>query len=587
MQNQRTILWVIFSISTLFLWDAWQKHNGQPSILASFGIKPPGQTAPPAASSTSGIPLPPNLPPNLPPQAAGSIPQPAKPGEIPQVAGGTSASPAVPAAATSASVGKIITIKNDVLSVEIDTVGGVIRQVELLKQKDTVDKTKNVVLLQNKPGNVFIAQDGFIGSATVAGVVQAFPNHTSLFTAADAVREASVTQPVAVQLTSEAGGLKVRKTITLKPSSYEIFVTHEVTNASEQVLNPQLYLQMTRDNGKPPGESQFYSTYTGPVVYTDVAKFQKVDFADIEKNKASYTKQSTDGWVGMIQHYFVTAWIPQDKATRDYFARKIDNNLFALSATQPLGALAVGASTKVESRLFVGPQDQKMLASVAPGLDLSVDYGILTVIAKPIYWLLDICFGLVKNWGWAIILLTFIIKMIFFPLQAFAYKSMAKMKTVGPKMKELQEKYGNDRLKLNQATMELYKTEKINPMGSCLPIFLQIPVFISLYYVLLASVEFRNSPWLGWIHDLAAPDPYYILPVILAITSFVQTKLNPAPPDPIQAKMMTIMPLVFSIMFFFFPAGLVLYWLANNIFSIAQQWYITRQIEGAAAAAKK
>ena len=575
MQNQRTILWVIFSISTLFLWDAWQKHNGQPSILASFGIKSPGSTPPPTAVGNTA-----------PPAAGNTAPPVSKAGEIPQAATVGGAPTATPSAAlapqASGSAGKIIVIKNDVLAVEIDTVGGVIRQVELLKQKDTADKTKNVLLLQNKPGNIFIAQDGFIG-----GVNQAFPNHTSAYVAQDGLREASATQPVSLQLTAEGGGLKVRKTITLKPASYEIFVTHEASNASDQVLNPQLYLQMTRDNGKPPGESQFYSTYTGPVIYTDVAKFQKVDFADIEKNKASYTKQSSDGWLGMIQHYFVTAWIPQDKAPRDYLARKIDNNLFALSATQPLGALAVGATTKTESRLFVGPQDQRMLANVAPGLDLSVDYGILTVIAKPIYWLLEICFNLVKNWGWAIILLTFIIKMIFFPLQAFAYKSMAKMKTVGPKMKELQEKYGSDRLKLNQATMELYKTEKINPMGSCLPIFLQIPVFISLYYVLLASVEFRNSPWLGWIQDLAAPDPYYILPVILAVTSFIQTKLNPAPPDPIQAKMMTIMPLVFSIMFFFFPAGLVLYWLANNIFSIAQQWYITRQIENAAALAKK
>ena len=561
MQNQRTILWVIFSISTLFLWDAWQKHNGQPSILASFGIKPPGATAPPTTA----------------PSAAGNTAPPtSKAGEIPQAAASSTATPAAaPVAQVAASAGKIITIKNDVVAVEIDTVGGVIRQVELLKQKDTADKTKNVLLLQNKPGNIFIAQTGFIG-----GVNQVFPNHTSTYSVVDGQRDMSL------QLTAEGGGLKVTQTISLKPASYEIFVTHEATNASNQVINPQLYLQMTRDNGKPPGESQFYSTYTGPVVYTDIAKFQKVDFADIEKNKATYTKQASDGWLGMIQHYFVTAWIPQDKAPRDYLARKIDNNLFALSATQPLGALAIGATTKTESRLFVGPQDQRMLADVAPGLDLSVDYGILTVIAKPIYWLLEICFNLVKNWGWAIILLTFIIKMIFFPLQAFAYKSMAKMKTVGPKMKELQEKYGSDRLKLNQATMELYKAEKINPMGSCLPIFLQIPVFISLYYVLLASVEFRNSPWLGWIQDLAAPDPYYILPVILAVTSFIQTKLNPAPPDPIQAKMMTIMPLVFSIMFFFFPAGLVLYWLANNIFSIAQQWYITRQIENAAALAK-
>ena len=330
----------------------------------------------------------------------------------------------------------------------------------------------------------------------------------------------------------------------------------------------------------PPGESQFYSTYTGPVVYTDKDKFQKVDFADIEKGKATFAKSASDGWVGMIQHYFAAAWVPTENAPREFFARKVDNNLYATGMLQPLKEIAPGGTESVTSKLYIGPQDQRVLEKIAPGLELTVDYGWLTVFAKPLFWLLDFLHSLVGNWGWAIVLLTIIVKLAFFPLQAASYRSMAKMKKVTPKLTQLRERYGNDRVKMNQAMMELYKTEKINPLGGCLPIVVQIPVFIALYWVLLASVEMRNAPWIGWIKDLAAPDPFYILPLVMAVTMFIQTKLNPTPPDPIQAKMMLWMPLVFSVMFFFFPAGLVLYWLVNNLFSIAQQWVITRHIEG-------
>jgi len=256
--------------------------------------------------------------------------------------------------------------------------------------------------------------------------------------------------------------------------------------------------------------------------------------------------------------------------------------LYSVGAIQPLSLLEPGDRRTTESVLYVGPQDQHMLEKLSPGLDLVVDYGWLTVIAKPLYWLLETLHGMVGNWGWAIVLLTIVVKLAFFPLQAASYRSMAKMKQVTPKMTALRDRFGDDRVKLNQAMMELYKTEKVNPMAGCLPIVVQIPVFISLYWVLLASVEMRDAPWVGWIQDLATPDPYYVLPIIMAATMFLQTRLNPTPPDPVQAKVMMFMPLIFSAMFFFFPAGLVLYWLVNNIFSIAQQWFIIRQTEQAA-----
>jgi len=267
---------------------------------------------------------------------------------------------------------------------------------------------------------------------------------------------------------------------------------------------------------------------------------------------------------------------------REFFTRKVDNGLYSVGAIQPLSVLEPGDRRSTESALYIGPQDQHVLEKLSPGLDLVVDYGWLTVIAKPLYWLLETLHGVVGNWGWAIVLLTIVVKLAFFPLQAASYRSMAKMKLVTPKMTALRDRFGDDRVKLNQAMMELYKTEKVNPMAGCLPIVVQIPVFISLYWVLLASVEMRDAPWVGWIQDLATPDPYYVLPIIMAATMFLQTRLNPTPPDPVQAKVMMFMPLIFSAMFFFFPAGLVLYWLVNNIFSIAQQWFITRQTEQAA-----
>jgi YidC/Oxa1 family membrane protein insertase len=327
-------------------------------------------------------------------------------------------------------------------------------------------------------------------------------------------------------------------------------------------------------------------TFTGVAVYTEKEKFQKLTFEDIAKGKISYPKNSDDGWIAVIQHYFFSAWLPKNGMPREFYTRRLDENLYAVGVIVTDAPLGAGASATVSVPLYAGPQEQEKLAKIAQGLDLTIDYGWLTVIAVPLFWVLSSLHQWVGNWGITIILLTVIIKALFYPLSAASYRSMAKMRVLAPKLQRLKDQYGDDRQRLQQAMMELYKTEKINPLGGCMPIVVQIPVFIALYWVLLASVELRHAPFMLWIDDLAAPDPWFILPILMAATMWIQTMLNPEPPDPVQAKVMKIMPLVFSVFFFFFPAGLVLYWLVNNVLSIAQQWQITRALEHGAARRK-
>jgi YidC/Oxa1 family membrane protein insertase len=570
MPVQRTILWIVFSMSLLFLWDKWMASNGHTSMFAPATPAAAPKDAANKVDSKSDAKS--EAKPN-------SV---ANSSEVP----GSAATPVkadanvIPATTgTTTATSKLYSLKNDVLALEIDSLGGQINRSDLLAHKDTEKRELNVSILQNQAGKVYLAQTGLTGAAEGSS----FPNHR---TEMSLVKETAGEKP-SLTLMSEAGGIKVVRTYSLEKDSYTIAVKNDITNTGAAPVQPTLYMQLARDTHKAPGESQFYSTYTGPAIYTEQGKFQKIDFGDIEKKKTEYVKTAPDGWAGIIQHYFVAAWIPADKANREFYTNKIeDKGLYTVGMKQPLSALAPGATIAVESRLYVGPQDQQAMAKVAPGLDLTVDYGWLTAVAKPIFWLMQYLHSVVNNWGWAIVLLTIVIKTIFFPLQAASYKSMARMKAVTPKMTALRERFGSDRVKLNQAMMELYKTEKINPLGGCLPVVVQIPVFIALYWVLLASVEMRSAPWIGWIKDLAAPDPWFILPVLMAGTMFIQMRLNPTPPDPIQAKMMQVMPIVFSVMFFFFPAGLVLYWLVNNMYSIAQQWYITRRIEASVAAKK-
>jgi YidC/Oxa1 family membrane protein insertase len=581
MPTQRLILWIIFSMSLLFLWDAWQRHQGQPTL---FGPQP--QKAEPVAGATGGAASPANTAAPARSSATGTDPS-IPTGPAPAAA----AAAQIPGASDAASTRtESIRLSNDVLALDIDPMGGQIRRGELLRHRDTVTRNGNVLLFDSRPNSTYLAQSGLIGAPDG----QTFPNHRSPMQVSEAglPRELGASGEAAgVKLVSESGGVRFERTLRLARGSYVLEVSDRITNTGGQTVSPVLYLQLTRDSNPPPGGSDFYSTYVGPVIYTDKEKFQKVDFADIEKGKAKHPTSASDGWLGIIQHYFVSAWIPADKLAREYYTRKVDTKLYSVGAKMGVGEIAPGASTTVSSRLLAGPQDQRML-EIAPGLELAVDYGFLTVIAKPIFWLLEKLHGLIGNWGWAIVLLTIVIKTIFYPLQAASYRSMARMKAVTPRLMALRERYGEDRVRLNQAMMELYKTEKINPLGGCLPIVVQIPVFIALYWVLLSSVEMRDAPWIGWIQDLAAPDtlfgtipgldmPVGLLPILMAVTMFIQTKLNPTPPDPVQAKLMMFMPLIFSVMFFFFPSGLVLYWLVNNIYSIIQQWLITRSIEGA------
>ena len=548
MDIQRTVLWVVFSLSLLLLWDNWMRYNGKQSMFFPAQVSQVKPTPAGSASAKSDVPR-------------------ASAGSSAVNTANTTAAPAAPVKS------EIITITTDVIKADIDTVGGKLTRLELLKHKDSTDPIKNVVLFDAEPNHVYLGESGLIGGS--------YPNHTSGFTVTKpGPRMLDSNNEVQLVLESEQGGVRLTKTYTFKRGDYTIDIKHEVTNNSGAPIAPSLYLQLVRDNNKTEGESRFYSTFTGPAVYTDAEKFQKIDFKDIDKGKAEHVTKADNGWVAMVQHYFVSAIIPPEKAQREIFTKKIDANQYAVGTILPLGTIAPGATAAVDSRLYSGPEESATLEKVTPGLELVKDYGRLTIVAKPIFWLMNQIHKVLGNWGWTIIALTVLIKLAFFPLSAASYRSMAKMKTVTPKMQAIRERYKSDPQKMNQAMMELYKTEKINPLGGCLPIVVQIPVFISLYWVLLASVEMRNAPWLGWIHDLAAPDPYYILPVVMAVSMFIQTKLNPTPPDPVQAKVMLFMPIAFSVMFFFFPAGLVLYWVVNNILSIAQQWVITKKIEG-------
>ena len=544
--NKRTILWIVFAVSVVVLWNDWMVANGRQSMFSSA---PPAKvaSAPAAPSAANSLPA-----------AAGSA---------------TPGAPALPGAAPAAVKSERITITTDLVKADIDTAGGVIKRLELLKYKDKVDPKKDQVLFDAGPASTYLAQTGLIGS-TPAGLL---PNHNTVFTAKPGARSIDGGNSVQLVLEAEQGGVKLTKTFTFKRGDYVIDVRHDVTNASDAPVAPSLYLQLLHDGNKPAGDSYFNSSYTGPTLYTSTDKYQKLDFEHVEKGTAEHATKASDGWVAISQHYFVSAFIPADKTPRDIYTKKVDTNLYAIGTVQPLGTVAPGATVSVDARLYSGPQEANKLEKIAPGLELVKDYGKLTIIAKPIWWVMDQLHNLIGNWGWTIIAFTILIKLAFFPLSAAGYKSMAKVKLVTPKMQAIRERYKDDPAKMNQATMELYKTEKINPLGGCLPILVQMPVFIALYWVLQASAEMRGAPWMGWITDLTQPDPFYILPVLYAISMYITTKLNPAPADPMQAKMMLFMPLAFSVMFFFFPSGLVLYWVVNNILSIGQQWVITKK----------
>jgi YidC/Oxa1 family membrane protein insertase len=568
MDTQRLILFVVFSASALMLWEAWQKE---------FRPPPPVVASTPAKSSvTADLPPTPSVP--------------AVPSATPTLPSG----PTPPAAdKESTAAGRTITIVTDLYRAEIDTTGGAITQVALLKHQDPGDEARPYLALLRTPERTFVAQSGLLG--------EGMPNHRTVYTPEPGPRDlAPGTDRVVLRLQTMApNGDRVVQTLTFHRGTYVIDVAYDVTNSGAAPIAPFGYFQFTRDT-KTQGLQNYMApiSYSGPVIYNETDKFKKIDFSDLDKlaadpsRKLPYTKNADNGWVAMVEHYFVAAWLPGDdkKTPREFYARKLDGGLYAAGLIVPVGTIAPGATGEVRVPLYVGPQEQDELARLAKGLDLVVDYGIFTVLAAPLFWLLKWLHGIVHNWGWAIVLLTIIIKSVFYPLNHASARSMAKMKVIAPKLKSLQEQYSNDKQQLQVKMMEMYKQEKINPLGGCLPILVQIPVFIALYWVLLSAVELRNAPWVLWIHDLAAPDPYFVLPVIYAITAYLQVKLSPTPiSDPVQAKIMQIMPIAFSVMFIFFPSGLVLYWLVNNSLQIFQQWHMNRVLEKEAqlAAAKR
>jgi YidC/Oxa1 family membrane protein insertase len=459
-----------------------------------------------------------------------------------------------------------------VMRLTFSTEGGSLVRTEFPKFTGD-DKTSTFVLLDDNPGHKYVAESGLIGGD--------FPNHTTAMTFSGDRQLKEGTDQMTLRFESpEKNGVKLVKTYTLQRGSYAITVKHEIVNTGAAPLSPQLYVQLVR--GATTSGGSFITnptgTFTGPAVYTDAKKYQKVEFSDIDKNKLDFQKDATTGWVAMVQHYFTSAWILPDGVKRENFVRKLDNTLYSVGMITSLQTVAPGASQAVQATLFAGPQEETMLEGVAHDLDLVKDYGWLTIIAKPLYWLLAKLHSFIGNWGWAIMALVLLIKMAFYWLQAKGYESMAKMKAINPKVMAMRERYKDNPQQMQQEMMRIYKEEKVNPMGGCFPIMIQIPVFIALYWVLLSSVEMRGAPWVGWIRDLSTPDPYYILPAVMTLTTLLQTALNPAPPDPMQAKMMWFMPLAFSVMFFFFPAGLVLYWITNNVLSIAQQWLINKRM---------
>jgi YidC/Oxa1 family membrane protein insertase len=558
MEIKKTLLWVVFSVSGIMLFNNWQIAHGNKPLPF---LAPP----PPASENTS----------------QGTVKDVSGTAQLPNTAGLNQKQEIVPSesAKISPDQGVVTTtrLQNEVLDLEISAKGGTIIKSTLKKHLDKGDKGDPVVLMENKNGHIYIARNGLISQGLDV------PNHNDLFT-----QKLSTDGKSLVQV-AEKNGVLYEKTYTLNPNSYVLEVKHTVTNKTSNTISSTIYSELVRD-GTSIDESQFYSTFTGPAIFTEKDKFKEVAFSDIENKKITPPAalgSDEPGWVAMVQHYFASAWIPQLNTKREFYFDKLDKNLYRVGMTSSLEMISSGASQTQTAQLFIGPDDETILRPISPGFELIKDYGRLTIIAKPIFWFLTQIHSVVGNWGWAIIILTVLIKLAFFPLSAASYKSMARMKEVQPRLVQMKEQYKNDPQRLNKEMMEMYKKEKINPLGGCLPVVIQIPVFISLYWVLLLSVEMRGAPWTLWIHDLSAPDtslsdlvglsiPIGILPILMAISMFVQTKLNPAPPDPVQAKVMLFMPLAFSLMFFFFPSGLVLYYIVNNLLSIAQQWQINR-----------
>jgi len=558
MDNIRFLLVVAFAMISYMLWEEWQLDYGpKPEEVVS--------DKPIVIDSSEDLPF-------------GIVSGPKKVEAVPVLA--------VP-------VGKLITVKTDVFSVEIDVMGGTLRNLDLLKhphekENTTVNKMYALVgmdapekdlspirLFDGSPEKLFLAQSGLIANSGSSIA----PDHHAVFSSQKDSYELVVGEDeLSIPLVwTNHEGLVVTKTYTFTRGVYNIRVDQNVSNNSSKAWSGRQYTQLLRVPYEDDKGNTFIRTYAGGVVYTEAEKYQKVDFEDMAAENLSI--DTVGGWSAMTQHYFASAWIPPAEQENHFYTKELKDWRYVIGSYSPAYDVAVNTDMTFTSHLFSGPKVQPIMEQVAPGLELTVDYGWLTVIGKPIYWLLNRIHDYVGNWGWSILGVTLCIKLLFFKLSQASYRSMARMRKIQPRLKEMQEKYADDRQRFNTEMMAMYKKEKVNPLGGCLPIMVQIPVFISLYWVLIETVELRQAPFALWIQDLSAQDPYFILPVIMGITMKIQQSLNPAPIDPLQAKVMKMFPIIFTVFFLFFPAGLVLYWVCNNTLSIIQQWYITKQIE--------
>ena len=546
MDNIRLFLMLALAYTGFLLWQAWQEDYGQL----------PQQVTEQAAVE----------------QVAGqSVP------EVPTVAAVDSALPDAPeltVETAKASGSKLIHVETDKFKISIDTRGGSVVAAYLEGYPVSIEQPDvKYQLLGTSPSDYFIAQSGLLSADKDSA-----PNHEAIYQAG---KESYVLADGADTLTvdldwASPDGLKVTKRYLFTRGSHKIELQHIVSNESAQPWNGREYRQLQRGDPDDTGNALMY-TYTGGAVYSEAEKYQKFDFDELAEGKLNVDVD--DGWYAMMQHYFLAAFVPPRGQTNHFYGKGLANGRYVIGGYTPAATVEPGAQHTFHGDFYVGPKIQEDMAEIAKGLDLTVDYGWLSMISQPMYWILSWIHGVVNNWGWTIIIFTILIKLVFFKLSETSYRSMANMRKLQPRIQALKDRYGDDKQRMQQAMMEMYKKDKINPLGGCLPMLVQMPFFIALYWVLMESVELRQAPWIWWIQDLSIKDPYFILPIIMGATMFVQQKLNPAPPDPMQAKMMMMLPFVFTIMFAFFPSGLVLYWVMNNALSIAQQYVITKRIE--------
>ena len=565
MEQQRLFLILLLGFISFMLYQSWQQD---------YAPKPVTTTTQTDKSS-------------LPESSETAMPAPETEMPVPQ----TRAEPAqteteVEQKGSVSSKGKVVQVGTDVFKIEIDTQGGDIKRADLIKYPVSIEHPETPFRLMDKSSQrVLMAQNGFQGTGK-AGKNSTPTRQTVYQTSATSYQLQSGEKQLDVELTwKNAAGVEFIIRYTFNAGSYDIQVTHEIVNKSSQAWTGHSYVRLERTPPTESGGLAMMPTYTGAVFYSPDKKYDKIDFDEIDDSRKegrgyfdAIDREFAGGWVAFIEHYFVTAFIPPKDDVYRYFTHKPtpNGNRYWIGMMSVEKNVQPNESLKTNLQFYAGPKIQDTLEKIAPGLELSVDYGWLTILSKPIFWLMKQIHNVVGNWGWAIILLTLVIKLAFYKLSETSYKSMARMKKLTPRMQQINERYADDRQRKGQAMMELYKKEKVNPMGGCLPILIQIPVFIALYYVLLESVELRQAPWILWYEDLSIKDPYFILPIIMGASMIFQQKLNPTPMDPMQAKLMMFLPIVFTVMFLFFPSGLVLYWVVNNLLSIAQQWYITR-----------